>query len=51
MFHGLVSEAGWDTSLYKAWLFTTLVQQLLQRQRLTPTALSDLSYAELLTKP
>jgi TetR/AcrR family transcriptional regulator of autoinduction and epiphytic fitness len=51
VFHGLVSEAGWNVAAYKAWLFTTLVQQLLQQQRLAPTAFSNLSYGRLLTKP
>jgi TetR/AcrR family transcriptional regulator of autoinduction and epiphytic fitness len=51
VFHSLVSEAGWDVGVYKAWLFTTLVQQLLQQQRLAPTAFSNLSYGSLLTKP
>jgi TetR/AcrR family transcriptional regulator of autoinduction and epiphytic fitness len=48
VFHGLVGEAGWSVLTYKAWLFTTLVQQLLQQQRLSATALSDLSYGRLL---
>lgn len=34
-------------SIWEAWLFTTLVQQLLQRTRLAPTAFSDLSYSSL----
>jgi len=51
VFHGLVSEAGWNVTAYKAWLFTTLVQQLLGQQRLAPAAVSNLSYGLLLTKP
>jgi TetR/AcrR family transcriptional regulator of autoinduction and epiphytic fitness len=51
VFHGLVSEAGWDVAAYKAWLFTTLVQQLLQQRRLAPTAFANLSYGSLVTKP
>ena len=51
VFHSLVSEAGWNVAAYKAWLFTTLVQQLLQQQKLAPTAFSNLSYGRLLTKP
>ena len=39
VFRSLVSEAGWNVPAYKAWLFTTLVQQLLQQQRLAPTGL------------
>lgn len=44
VFGSLVTEAGWSVPEYKAWLFTTLVQQLLQRPRLAPSAFSDLSY-------
>jgi TetR/AcrR family transcriptional regulator, regulator of autoinduction and epiphytic fitness len=50
VFGSLVTEAGWSVPEYKAWLFTTLVQQLLQRPRLAPTAFSDLSYSRLLLK-
>ena len=50
VFRGLVGEAGWSVVEYKAWLFASLVQQLLQRQRLAQRAFSDLSYADLLTK-
>lgn len=50
VFRSLVGEAGWSVTEYKAWLFTTLVQQLLQRPRLTPTTFSDLSYGPLLMK-
>jgi AcrR family transcriptional regulator len=45
VFSGLVTEAGWGVLEYKAWLFAALVQQLLQRPRLAPTAYSDMSYA------
>jgi TetR/AcrR family transcriptional regulator of autoinduction and epiphytic fitness len=45
VFHSLVGEAGWSIAEYKAWLFNTLVQQLLRRPRLTRTAVSDLSFA------
>lgn len=50
VFRGLVGEAGWSVVEYKAWLFTSLVQQLLGRQRLAQRAFSDLSFADLLTK-
>jgi TetR/AcrR family transcriptional regulator of autoinduction and epiphytic fitness len=50
VFRGLVGEAGWSVVEFKAWLFTSLVQQLLQRQRLTPAAFSNLSYADLMTE-
>jgi len=50
VFRGLVVEAGWSVPAYKAWLFTALVQQLLQRPRLAPTAFADLSFGPLLVK-
>jgi hypothetical protein len=46
VYGGLVVEAGWNLVSYKAWLFRTLFQQLLQRSRLTPKAYSDLSFAQ-----
>ncbi|MFC7597550.1 TetR/AcrR family transcriptional regulator [Terrabacter sp. GCM10028922] len=49
VFRSLVTQAGWSVPEYKAWLFTTLAQQLLQRHRLPPTAHSDLSYSHLIT--
>jgi AcrR family transcriptional regulator len=50
VFRGLVLDAGWSVSAYKAWLLPTLVQQLLKQPRLAPTAVADLSYAPLLAK-
>jgi TetR/AcrR family transcriptional regulator of autoinduction and epiphytic fitness len=50
VFRGLVIEASRSVSAYKAWLFPTLVQQLLKQSRLAPTAFADLSYASLLAK-
>jgi TetR/AcrR family transcriptional regulator, regulator of autoinduction and epiphytic fitness len=50
VFRGLVIEAGWSVPAYKAWIFSALVQQLLQRPRLAPTAFADLSYGPLLMK-
>ena len=47
VFRSLVSEATWSVREYKAWLLTTLAQQLLQRPRLATTSFSDLSYAAL----
>jgi AcrR family transcriptional regulator len=44
VFRGLM-EAGWTVPAYKAWLFPTLVQQLLAAERLEPQAFEDLSYA------
>ncbi len=45
VYRGLVRDAGWTVVEYKAWLFSTLVQQLLQRPRLARSAYSDLSFA------
>ena len=45
VFRSLVSEATWSVPEYKAWLLTTLAQQLLQRPRLATASFSDLSYA------
>jgi len=50
VFRSLVVEAGWSVPAYKAWLFPTLVQQLLQRPRLAPAAFADLSFGPLLVK-
>ena len=50
VFRGLVVEAGWSVPAYKAWLFPTLVQQLLQRSRLAPKAFADMSFGPLLVK-
>jgi TetR/AcrR family transcriptional regulator of autoinduction and epiphytic fitness len=47
VFRSLVSEATWSVPEYKAWLLTTLAQQLLRRRRLPTTSFSDLSYAPL----
>jgi TetR/AcrR family transcriptional regulator, regulator of autoinduction and epiphytic fitness len=44
VFRSLVTEAGWSVLEYKAWLLTTLAQQLLQRPKLAPTATAGLSY-------
>lgn len=50
VFRGLVIEAGLSVPDYKAWIFSTLVQQLMQRPMLAPTAFADLSYGPLLAK-
>ena len=47
VFRSLVSEATWSVPEYKAWLLTTLAQQLLQRPTLATASFSDLSYAPL----
>lgn len=49
VFTSLVTQARWSVPEYKAWLVTTLAQQLLQRHRLAPAAYSDLSYRHLMT--
>jgi len=46
VYRGLVLDAGWTVLAYKAWMFTTLVQQLLARTRLTRSAYADLSFAD-----
>lgn len=48
VFASLVIQARWSVPEYKAWLATTLTQQLLQRPRLAPTAYADLSYGDLM---
>jgi len=49
VFRSLVIEASWSVPDYKAWLLPALIQQLLQRPRLAPSAFADLSYGPLLT--
>lgn len=49
VYRSLVVEAGWSVPAYKAWLFPTLVHQVLQRPRLAPNSFADLSYGSLLT--
>jgi TetR/AcrR family transcriptional regulator of autoinduction and epiphytic fitness len=46
VYRGLVQDAGWTVPSYKAWLFATLVQQLLGRQQADPGALRGLSFAQ-----
>ncbi len=46
VFTGVVTQAGWSVPEYKAWLLTTLAQQLLQRPKLTRTAYADLTYSD-----
>lgn len=43
----LVMEAGWPVSTFKAWLFCTLVQQLLTSRDWDPAATADLSFGTL----
>jgi TetR/AcrR family transcriptional regulator, regulator of autoinduction and epiphytic fitness len=47
VYRGLVQEAGWTVSAYKAWLFTTLVQQLLGTRKVDLRATGDLSFGGL----
>ena len=49
VFTSLVTQARWSVPEYKAWLVTTLSQQLLQRPRLAPKTYADLSYSHLMT--
>lgn len=46
VYRGLVRDAGWPVVAYKAWLFTTLVRQLLHRPRLAASAYADLSFTD-----
>jgi TetR/AcrR family transcriptional regulator, regulator of autoinduction and epiphytic fitness len=41
----LVLDAGWAVPDYKAWLFTTLIQQLLTPQAPDPAATSDMPFS------
>jgi TetR/AcrR family transcriptional regulator of autoinduction and epiphytic fitness len=43
-YRALVLDAGWTVPEYKAWLFTTLIHQLLKPQTPDPAAISDLSF-------
>lgn len=46
-FQGLVIDAAWDLPVFKAWLYSTLVGQLLAPGHLDPSDTEDLSFAEL----
>lgn len=46
VYTGLVRDAGWSVVDYRAWLFTTLVRQLLSADSIDPEAVADLSFAE-----
>jgi TetR/AcrR family transcriptional regulator of autoinduction and epiphytic fitness len=48
VYRGLVQQAGWSLPAYKAWLFTTLVQQLLSTEDIDPKITPDLSFGTLL---
>jgi TetR/AcrR family transcriptional regulator, regulator of autoinduction and epiphytic fitness len=48
VYRGLVEQAGWSLPAYKAWLFTTLVQQLLSIQDVDRKIARDLSFGTLL---
>lgn len=47
VYRSLVQEARWPVPAYKAWLFTTLVQQLLDAGKVDAKAAADLSFAGL----
>ena len=47
-YRGLVQQSGWTLPAYKAWLFTTLTQQLIRPGTVPPHATSDLSFHHLL---
>lgn len=44
VYRGLVQDARWPVPEYRAWLFTTLIRQLLDRQTPDPAATDDLSF-------
>lgn len=44
-YRSLVQDAGWPIVEYRAWLFTTLVRQLLDPPTVDPEAIADLSFA------
>jgi AcrR family transcriptional regulator len=44
-FQGLVVDAGWTTLAFKAWLYATLVDQLLGPGRVDPSATGGLAFA------
>jgi len=46
-YRALVMEAGWPVSMFKAWVFCTLAQQLLPSQDWDPAATADLSFGTL----
>ena len=50
VYHGLVTEADWPVTAYKAWIFKTLAQQLLRSQRFAPSAVADLTFTHLVTR-
>ncbi|PWK80956.1 TetR family transcriptional regulator [Lentzea atacamensis] len=47
VYHGLVEDARWSVTAYRAWLFTTLAGQLLVSGETDPDAVSGLSFAGL----
>jgi hypothetical protein len=46
-FQGLVIDATWNLATYKAWLYSTLVSQLLASGQPDPSATQNLSFADL----
>ena len=48
-YRSLVLDAGWSTVEFRAWLFTTLVRQLLDPPTIDPDAVADLSFAAEIT--
>jgi TetR/AcrR family transcriptional regulator, regulator of autoinduction and epiphytic fitness len=49
-FQGLVIEAAWGLPTFKAWLYSTLVQQLLAPGHPDPSATENLTFAELVDR-
>ncbi len=50
-FQGLVIEAEWTLPTFKAWLYSTLVEQLLAPSPPDPSATKDLSFDKLVDRP
>lgn len=46
VYRSLVREAGWPVTEYKAWLFASVVRQLLAKSRISRSAYADLSFAD-----
>lgn len=50
VYRGLVRDSGWSLSAYRAWLFTTLVDQLLGTRRVDSRTVRGLSFSDDLRK-
>lgn len=50
VFRGLVRDAHWPLTAYKAWLLRTLAQQLLAEAQIEPRACEGLSFADVMAQ-